>query len=118
MEILLAVGIDFELDFLGLEREEQKQEEPGDKQHHYHERHHSEAPFAETDFDSEVLLQVTESDDIWRCSDWGSDTADVRSDRDCECEADASLAVSRQVLENRCEEGEHHCGGGRVAHKH
>ena len=118
MEILLAVSVDFKLDFLCLEREEEQQEEPGYNQHHNHERHHSDAPVSESDFDSEILLQITQGNDIWRGSDWGSDTADIRTDRNCESQADASLAVSRQVLENRSEEGEHHGGGGSVAHEH
>ena len=64
------------------------------------------------------LIEITEGNGVRRGSDRGSDTSDIGGNRDGESKSSHAFLFFRQCPEDRGQEGEHHCGGGRVAHEH
>ena len=114
---LAGARLDVKTEFLGLEREENHQDDPRDNDHHKDVRDHVRSPACESHVEA-CLAEELDCRGIWRSTDGCSDTSDVGCHRDRERETDLSLVIVRKTAKDRSEQGKHHCGSGSVAHEH
>ena len=110
-------AFNLEFDRLGLERIELHEKEPCEKEHYYYVRHHPYHPSYESDIIAGIL-KGTECDSIRRCSDRSTHTAEVRRNRNSECQRNTTASVLWQCCKNRSKECQHHRSRCCITHEH
>ena len=102
---------------LGLEREEEHEDHPGEEYHDYHIWNHMFHPHCKA-YLIAGALEGAEGYGVRRGSDGSSHASEVGGDRYRQGERHTAGLIVGQRLEHGGQEGQHHGGGGRIAHEH
>lgn len=93
------------------------EDNPAHQQHDNHKGNAEGHPLAEGYIQAEVLHGL-KGDGVGRCADGSADATHVRTNRDAEGKGGAAAVLRFEESQHGGEQGEHHGGGGRVAHEH